>query len=290
MAINPNKRVIESPKSNYTRKATMRNLYQSITLGTAMLAVGISAMAAGAPVANQFTPNSTISSSEVNNNFQELADRIDSAQTSDVIDFRDYANSGTDNWAREGLNQDGSQRNLLNETITISATQQDGTYTVTFEIRRAADNTLSYWSLSTQKSEPDGTYLLSHREILYGADGVTVGSDFTETPENIYLMRPHVMAIGNTFVNGATFTRQFAVKNGAASSEVTKVGFIRKYIISEKVANFGVYTDCIKIMRSDYGNRWQQHERSRVRCAGVGIVAEIRAHLDGRVDLRELMP
>jgi len=266
----------------------MKNLCQSITLGIAMLAMGTSAMAAGAPVGNQFSSGATISSTDVNSNFQELADRIDAAQNADIVDFFNYTNSGTANWAREGLNPDGTQRNQLSETIIVSNVQPDNTQTVTFEIRRPGP-ILTYRSIDTYEITTEGTILLESIITTYDDAGVII-SDYTDVPDTEYLMRPRYMRLGDTYVNGTTFTRSRAVWGGVPINDVVTVASTRKYVMSHRTPSFNGHNDCIVIMRSEYGNRMGYHERSRVRCAGVGVVAEIRSFENRNVDLRELVP
>lgn len=60
-------------------------------VGAVTIVFSANVWAAGAPLQHVFQPNTPARASEVNANFQELADRIANISAFNVYDYRDYA-------------------------------------------------------------------------------------------------------------------------------------------------------------------------------------------------------
>jgi len=268
----------------------MSNMRKSITIGMVMAVGSTQLFAAGAPVANQFSSGTTISSGQVNNNFQELADRID-VISPDVITFSNYSiGTGSVEWMRERTDAEGVVRSsCTREFITNSPADGSGNYTQTYALTQADGVTKCFEETGQYQNISDGVLFKSTTNKRYNPPG-TLFNEYTDVADIPFLLRPSTMYAGQAYAGGAPFTRTFTLRGGVVSADVIPVYQFRQTIMSGRTS-LGTDTDCIQYTRTDRGNRNGPALRDslRISCTGKGPVLMIRNEntSDGRVTLRQ---
>lgn len=246
-----------------------------------LITVGVAGfvIAAGAPVTHQFQGGDPASATQVNANFQELADRIDALPGSQIYDYSAYSGSATSKtFAVTGTISCGdteirsfSRVDNLNGTTTVTMTRDRQSSSVTCQHK-----TFEFLNSVTQKT------------LLSKANNNTSGvAQNTDTFNEGLLNLTSTMRVGVPFGSHSSITNDVNGEAGGVIETVTLLG------VEDVVVPLGSYTGCLKIHVVRTSNNNGMFNRLSWRCPGVGEVKRVQHELTtgdyGRWELSSML-
>ena len=261
---------------------TMNKLtLKKLLLGGGLGLVSTVVLAAGAPVANQFAGGQPASASQVNANFQELADRIDAIPGAAVYDYRDF---GSTNTVRT-YNVKGSICGGFAVTEERSFTRtpvSGGTQIVVVRKRMDSTPAICHWTSFTYLATPTDIRLLSKNR--YDLAGTLTS---TETMNPPILIRTASMAKGSKFGSASVVT-ETPVSGPAVSPSDVVVNTGTALGLEDVTVPAGSYTGCLKLNTSRQSGRNGAFDRISWYCAGAGEVKRLQVDPSGQFRIWEL--
>lgn len=254
---------------------------------TSILAIGFTtalAIAAGPPVTYIFQGGDPASATQVNANFQELADRIADAQTSDVYDFHGYIAASS------------IQSKVFDTTGAICGDKETRTFTrsdvaagtnITEErIIRSSGSPCSHVEFDELSSATE--YQLLEIRSYDPATAVLVGTTTLDKP---------VTRLSSTMKNNTSWadaTTYTVTPPGTDTIRIEKNTLAGIEDVTVPYNGGTTYTACLKIHRTtklpstDLANNTGHSESVIWFCPGIGNTKSITINTGGEVVTREL--
>lgn len=257
------------------------------TLITSILAIGLTtalAIAAGPPVTYTFQGGDPASATQVNANFQELADRIADAQASDIYDYHHYVTDpGIQSKKYNTTGRCGDEETRTYTRVAVT----DGTKVTEERINTdkgatCAHNQIDYLSTTTE---------YQHLAIR-GYDSVTGVLVSMRTLDNPITRRTSTMRVNSSWADVATAT---TTPSGTSSTFIEKSTLAAIEDVTVPYNGGTTYTACLKIHRTTQSpsnpadNLTTGHSENIIwYCPGVGMIKNIAITASGTIVTREL--
>ena len=242
----------------------MKNKITTLTLGM-MIACG--ANAAGPPVPHSFTAGQKAVASEVNENFQNLADRIDAVPGAAVLDESNYVHSATTKIFSVS-NVLSPSADCSNETRTYARSTNGATKVITETfVVTGASGPCAYL---VRTFERDSAGLRFVKSDNYSSDGTTLVS----TSVDGRVLVPGKLNLGFPWTNAivGTVTPVIGTPSNYIYFEENKVIAVEGITVTA-----GTFGNCLKIFATYNagGSPPSAVTRFEWRCEGAGLVKQM---------------
>lgn len=227
-------------------------------------------IAEGPPVTHQFVGGDPASATQVNENFQELADRIADIPGSQVFDYRDYSSGATS----KTFDYVGSlcSGTADSEIRTFNRVDNgDGTTSVSVTLDRQSSSTTCNHKTFTYLATP--TEYIMQSKANNNISGVTQDTD---TFNEGLVMRNSTMYLGAAFGSHSTITNDVSGDLGGRIQKVTVLS------VEDVTVPLGTYQNCLKIhFLLTSGNNPTSLNRFSWYCPSMGEVKRVHHDLTG---------
>ncbi len=241
------------------------------------LAIGVTfAIGAGAPVQNIFQGGQPASATAVNQNFQELADRIDTIPGSTTYDYRNYlstASSMTYNVITDTGGCSGYDTEVRTFVRTPNGANTDVKMTRTRYVGGTGGTVCTNSQAFLYTNSPTKRTLNSREDYTNNA--------LTQTTriENPVTLRTSSMSNGQTLADAS---KTFETPAGGVESFYNIVVISSSVAGSEDITVSGIsYSGCLKMHSLRKSARFGDTSRLQWLCPGVGEVKRIDAEAGG---------
>lgn len=247
----------------------------SVTAGL-IITTGI-LYAAGDPVPHTFTANTVAKASEVNANFQDLADRIEANMTT-TYDYKTYAvpASVTKKTFTVTSNADGAEFDT--EVRTFASSSSGGTDTVTITRKRYLGGVSGEFKhhQDLKYTKTDDKVIFNGRDIFKTSDGTLKTTD-TVSPS--LTTRTSTMTIGNSWTDGFTFTSD---DKTATNADTTTYGIQSMFLAGTETLTVLGVTDvpCLKYHINRKTEGFGTYQQVVWECQGYGTAKVIEVRSD----------
>ena len=255
---------------------------QKILLLAGFTLVSATALAAGPPVQNQFAGGQPARASEVNANFQELADRIDAIPGATVYDYRDFGSSHTTKiYNLKGDFGTACGTGATEERTYTRTPVTGGTQIVVTRQRKDSASAICHWTSFTYLATP--TEISLTRKNYYDTSGTLQSTDAMDPP---VLVRTASMAAGSTFGSGSEVTKTPVAGTPVLNDVIINAGTTLG--LDDVSVTAGSYTGCLKLHTSRQSNTSGNFSRVSWYCSGAGEVKRVQKEAIGEFRIWEL--
>lgn len=257
----------------------MNNKLIAISVTSAFIVATGFLYAAGDPVTHTFQPDTIIKSSEVNANFQDLADRI-ANNVKTTYDYKDYErpDSVTKKTFTVSNNQGNPQPGYDTETRVFTSTVIGDTETLVIKRKRyTGDETGTLVHHQDLKfSKTSSSSIFTGRDVRKTSDGTIKRVD-TLTPG--LTVRTNMMAVGVTWADGFTYNGDDQTSTNA---DITSYGLQTILLTGTDTLTVLDVADvpCLKFHVNRQSENFGTYQQIAWRCQGYGTAKVIEVRSD----------